>query len=309
MPEVVPPEITPEQADDLLRRYKAGVQEGQIPLIDLQVVRQQVEDRLAEQEVETLADLESRVPHAVGGRDLPDGIKDEEPVGYLTLEQEAEYIARENAKLGDPHGNPRSRGRDAVAQEEKHWAELTPRELERQAELLNPQSTHNWLRTHTKVHAPALPEDGDNDSHASQHENNIKSAPIVRAEAKRTTDPGGKHFVARKHPRPSTLAKQVGDRSVESAKAKESWSPGAASGGFDEDELGFDDGGVAAFGTASGKKKGRDPDQTYRVKGGGSSSKGKRKRSTTGGEQGGVGAGGEEGVKRMKVVGPEDGKL
>ena len=251
--------------------YNSAVRNGTIPPLDLHVVRQQIDERLAAQDVESLSTLQASVPHPTGDIvDVESNGEDTGP-GFLTADQEAEYLARLDAKAGDPYTLAPSTQKDTV-QEEKHWAELTPRELERQVELQNPQSQHNWLKTHTKVLSTNI--DDDTESLAS-HDNAAKpsSAPARKR--------GGKD---------KNLAKQVGDRAVE--RAKEGWSPSAAS----------DDEGATAAATTAGKKRTRDPDGTYRLKGSGSkgagsSAKGKRKRSTTGD------GGGEVGIKKAKVEG------
>lgn len=242
------------------------MRKGKIPHIDLHVIRQQIDDRLAAQGVEALRVLENTVPHPIGG-ELPEDSKGDDPPGFLAPEQEAEYLMRLDAKLGDSFSLVSAN----LDQEDKHWAELTPRELERQMELLNPQSQHNWLKMHAKGNPANMGPEGmdDNESLAS-HENSSSKM------AKRRTD------------KSKTLVKQVGDRAVERA-TREGWSPSAASA-MDEDELGGDE----AFGA---RKRGRDPDGTYRLKGGKSgSAKGKRKRS-------GEDVGGDVGGKKAKVEG------
>ena len=254
----------------MLMQYTLAVQRGQIPHMDLHVLREQIEKTLAAQDTETLEKLEARVPHAipVGGRDeLPEEIRGDEPIGLLTTEQEDAYLQRLNAKDGDPLRLTRTQDqqKDTTAgqTDDKHWAEMPPREVERLIELHNPQSQHNWIKKHAKAAGGLL---GAADMDDAEYLASPESKP-ARGGSKRN------------------LAKQVGDRALE--RAREGFSPSAASAGFgDEDELSFVD-----DHPSSAKKRGRgDVDGTYRVKGGknsgGASTKGKRKRPS--GEDGTV---------------------
>lgn len=246
---IVPSNITPEDANEIMAEYTSAVSQGRIPPLDLHIIREQIEDQLAAHDVQALEELERSVPHPLvpNEEELPVEDRGEEPPGYLTSSQEAEYLQRLDAKLGDQLSLD-----SAAHPPSPHQAELTPRELERHMELLNPQSQHNWLRTHTKMQA--MPED-DAESIAS-HE-------------------GGGKPTGRK--RGKNLAKQVGDRAME--RAYEGMSPSAASG-FDEDELH-----APEDAPGSGRKRARDPDGSYRAKGGrGGGVRGKRKRPT---EEGG----------------------
>lgn len=269
--DAVPEDITPEQANQMLEDYSKAVQAAHMPPVDLHVIREQALERLAAQEVETLDRLAESVPQPLPSKvdltatrveDTDDALV---PVGYLTAEQEDAYLARLDAKMGPDHYNlSTATGKDkdgeASVKEEKHMADLTPRELERHVELTNPQSQHNWLKAHTKVQTNLGGGDDDADSIASHDAPTKSSAPRKRV---------GKDQ--------KTLAKQVGDRAVE--RAREGWSPGAGSPGRlnEDDEFGYEDG----MG-GSGRKRARDPDGTYRLKGstkGSGAGKAKRKRS------------------------------
>lgn len=259
----VDPNIAPETANSMVAEYKHAVSTGQIPHLDLHVVRDQIEQRLAAQDAEPLDLLEASVPHPVShaSQTLPDEMLGQDPPGYMTAEHETDYLLRLDHKLGVDPFSLTGQGTKAVFEEEKHFADLTPREQERQVELLNPQSQHNWLKTHTKLHPPNADVD-DNESLASH-------------DTKPPRKRGNKN-----------LAKQVGDRAVE--RAREGFSPSAASAGFGDEE----EGSVLDDHPSSSRKRARDPDSTYRVKGGksggGGGNKGKRKRS---GEDGGGGPG------------------
>lgn len=271
----------------MLDEYSKAVQAAHMPPVDLHVIREQALERLAAHEVETLDELTRSVPHPLPSAEdssataLADGDDLQTPVGYLTVEQEDAYLARLDAKMGPDQYNMTTPGAkdkesEPSVKEEKHLADLTPRELERHVELTNPQSQHNWLKVHAKAQTNLGGGDDDADSIASHDAPAKSSAPRKRA---------GKEQ--------KTLAKQVGDRAVE--RAREGWSPGAASpgGGYDDDDNGHDDG----LG-GSGRKRARDPDGTYRLKGSSKAAgagKTKRKRS---GEDIGAGA-----MKKPKVEG------
>jgi len=241
--------LTPQSANELLANVTAEVTTGRRAPLDLHTVRDQIEESLAEQGVRPLEALEQHMPHPIvtGEDDLPEEDRGDQPPAYLSTSQEAEYLQRLDAKLGDRL----SLDKESAQPQSPHQAELTPRELERHMELLNPQSQHNWLKTHSKMHASL---DNDDAESIVSHEGGSASKPSGRKRGK-------------------NLAKQVGDRAME--RAYEGASPGAASG-FEDDEMP-----VAEDALGSGKKRPRDSDGAYRVKGGrGGAVKGKRKRAT-----------------------------
>jgi hypothetical protein len=246
---IVPANITPEAANDMIAEYTDAVTKGIIPPIDLHIIREQIDEQLASQDVQPLEALERRTPYplATGEDDLPEEDRGDEPPSFLSTLQEAEYLQRLDVKLGDRL----SLDKDFLHPQSPHQAELTPRELERHMELLNPQSQHNWLKTHSKMHASL---DNDDTESLASHDGGSSSKPTGRKRGK-------------------NLAKQVGDRAME--RAYEGMSPSAASG-FDEDEM------QTIEEPGSGRKRARDPDGAYRVKGGrGGAVKGsKRKRPT-----------------------------
>jgi hypothetical protein len=245
----VEPDITPERSSVMLGEYTAAITKGIIPPLDLHIVRDHIDETLAAQGVIPLEELEHNVPHpyAAGEEDLPEEDRGDEPPSFLSTAQEAEYLQRLDAKLGDRL----SLDKDLEHPQVPHQAELTPRELERHMELLNPQSQHNWLKLHSKMHASL---DNDDTESLASHEGGSSSKPAGRKRGK-------------------NLAKQVGDRAME--RAYDGMSPSAASG-FDEEEL------QTIEEPGSGRKRARDPDGAYRVKGGrgGAVKGGKRKRLT-----------------------------
>lgn len=234
--------------------YTMAVRNAQIPNLDLHVIRQMIDERLAAQEVLPLEELERTVPPdttATATTPASYELAPEAPEfpNYLNPAQETQYLARLDQAQEQGFGMSRpsitaATSTAAPPEPEKHWAELTPRELERQTELSNPQSQHNWLKTHTKP-------TGDAAAAGAEDESDVPTKPKAKPRSK------------------NTLAKQVGDRALERERARE--------GSVDEDDLmmGADETG------GGGRRKGKDPDSTYRVKGGkgGSGAKGKRKRS------------------------------
>lgn len=255
--------------------YNARVRGGKISPLHLAEVRSQIDANLAAQGIEPLDSLEQSVSHPVGGKSAQ--AVDQE-LGFLPFEQEMEGLSRLDAKLSMNGGLPADpRHRDV--EHDKHYADLTPRELERKTEFENPQSQHNWLKTHTKVLGN---EEGDETESLASHD--------LGGGGGSSTKPAKGRKAAGK----GSLAKQVGDRAVE--KARE----GSQAFSNDEDELASDVGLGGANAGASGKKKARDPDGTYRVKGAkAGAAKGKRKRSGEDMPSGGAGGAG----KRAKVEG------
>ncbi|TKA83963.1 hypothetical protein B0A55_00234 [Friedmanniomyces simplex] len=290
----VPPDITPEQANDMFMAYKLAVQQGSLPPVDLQIIRNEVEQRLAAQDAQSLDNLIASMPSrpVAGGPDsLPDDLKVEDPPGYFTSEQEAEHLLKLDARLGSEIlGHNRRASDQQIPSEDKHFAEMTRRELERHVELLNPQSQHNWLKAHHKLGilpgTTAVEIGGDDNESLASHE---PKPPRKRAANK-------------------NLAKQVGDRAVE--RARDGGSPvggtvmstaGNGGGGGEEDELLLGDG-RAAGGSSGAKKRAREVDNAYHPKGG---KKTKRKRSgeDISGAAGGGSGGGGGGSKKPRTDG------
>ncbi|KAK4962061.1 hypothetical protein LTR10_002558 [Elasticomyces elasticus] len=275
----IPADISPEQANETFQTYKHAVQSGSLPAMDLQIIRHELDRKLAAQQTVHLdqlaASLPSRPVKAEGAVPSSDDLPTSEPA-YLAPEQESTYLSSLDARLGDNGSHNREAPTPLSTSEEKHFAEMTPRELERHVELLNPNSQHSWLAARQKLGilpgATAVEiggPDNDNDSVIS-HE---PAAAAVKAPRKRVRKPKAD----------GDLAKRVGDKAVERAR-EEVGGEGAGSpmvaGSVGGNGTGVaDDEDVAAQGSASGRKK-RDVDGGYHPKGGkkGAAS-GKRKRS------------------------------
>lgn len=247
-----------------------------------------------------LESLERKVeprPVFVGGAWDGDGEGEGgEALGYMTLEQEGEYLERIDRKLGDSALLRVVQTRGGVGGEEDevtggHFAELTPREQERRLELRNPSSQHNWLRTHTRVLAAATAgglcgggEDPDGGSVISGG-GEVAGRKGGGLGSSRRKGTAGKNVL---------LVKQVGDRAVERAREEGVWSPGLG-GGEEEDELSSVGAGDEAYHPGSRKKTAgeRGKDGGGRTSTGvGGSVKGKRKRS--GEDSGAPAAGGKK---------------
>ncbi|KAK3678823.1 hypothetical protein LTR78_001276 [Recurvomyces mirabilis] len=323
----IPDSLTPEHADQMLLDYQQAVRQGTIPHLDLHIVRSEVEYKLAAQESRPLDNLLASLPSRPTADSISEDLlhprDDPPPPGYLTADQETEYLTKLDTKLTDPLSahrlsetaiptHSKTPSKSTTTEEDKHFAEMTPRELERHVELLNPQSQHNWLKSHHKL---GLLEDGANgetESLAAHDQGgNISSiskpSPSSLTTAPRKRGGGGTG---------KNLAKQVGDRALERAR-EEGGSPGISGydgGGYGDEEMTVMGGEVPG----SGKKKGsgsggRDGDGAYNPKqgvkgsgngggsgGGGGGGKAKRKRS--GGEELGGGSSASAG-KKARVEG------
>lgn len=201
-----------------------------------------LEKHIAGKDARPLQKMEREIPHLAFDTNDPvlrDSINEfADPVGYLTSEQEEECLKRLDARLGDSLSV-------ADADKDAALANLSSREMDREAELRNPQSVHNWLKKH-----------------------NISIGEADEKAESSGAAPTGKRGR-------NSLAKQVGSRAVERAREREEGSPIGSVGGARDYEYGDDDG--AYDDAPSRRRKSRDADETYRPKGG-RSGKPKRKR-------------------------------
>lgn len=292
----VPADITPEAANAEILRYTDAVQQGRIPHVDLYIVRGRVEAALAAQgPVITLDALERAVPHPIVSTlaDIPRDLQAEHPTGYFSSAQEEAQILRLDARLGDPAAALRSksaaagsngrRGEEVAAPllpDDKHWIELSTREVERQIELLNPLSQHNWLKANTKQTGGGVVDIDE-----------LDGTPMATPDGGKSSRGGGGPATGSKR----NLAKQLADKAVDRARGGDASPLGAGGGpgspgggGADEDDTFMDDHPTPTSSSASGKKRGRrgdDDDGEYRTKAklsassAGGSLKGKRKRT------------------------------
>ncbi|TKX23720.1 putative IEC3 subunit of the Ino80 complex [Elsinoe australis] len=215
--------------------------EGRLPHSQVAQIRAAMEEQIASLDCTPLALLEKDIPHTtldMSDKDTVNEIAD--PIAYLSPTHEAEYLDRLDVTYGDPLlslGTSVPREKTPPS-----FANMTAREIERETELRNPLSVHNWL----KKHNINITDAGDDKSDAG-------------------TPGAGKKGGGR------NLAKKVGDRAVERARERDDGSPMSSAAGRDGDlEEEMEDA------TPRGRRA-RDPDESYRPKGG-RSGKSKRKR-------------------------------
>ncbi|KAK3073771.1 hypothetical protein LTR53_004351 [Teratosphaeriaceae sp. CCFEE 6253] len=288
----IPADISPEQANQAVLDYRHAVAQGSLPAVDLQIIRAEVDTKLAAQDVRSLDALLASVPSRPVAANPPSTLTpgDQEP-GYLAAEQETAYLQQLDADLAEPLSNLGRPDSVPAGERAKHFADMTPRELERHLELRNPQSAHTWLAAHNKLGlGPAVAEAGidDNESLAS-HEQTQAKPPRKRAKK-------------------STLAKEVGERAVLLARdgaGVPGASPGAASIAGPEEEEGHWSGKDAGAKKRAGKGE---TDNAYHPKGGSGSSKKAGKRKRSGEDVGGstmpgelVAESGSGGAKKVKL--------
>ena len=245
------------------------VQAGKVPQNEFLNLRRETEEAFARRDAVFLSELERTVPHTAydpATDTIPPHLADvPNQLAFLTPAREDEYLQRLDAKLGDQWPLPHP-SRPPTTTSPPPLASLSAREADREIELRNPLSVHNWL----KKHNVAVGEVDERGSEASG--GGAGGAPA--SSSKRTAAAG------------RNLAKKVGDRAVGRARERDEGSPmggagsvgggsGGGGGGGADDEaslLGVD------VETPKGRnKKARDADETYRPKGG-SGKKPKRKR-------------------------------
>ncbi|GAB7350005.1 hypothetical protein MBLNU459_g0681t1 [Dothideomycetes sp. NU459] len=242
--------ISIDEANHVISEAHDAVQNKSFPQTEFLRVRTALEAALAKQEVKSLAELEATVPHPTYDpeRDgIPQHLADlqlgQHPA-YLNSAHEEEYLLRLDAKLGDQWSLSQPRPSPPT-----NLASMTQRELDREIELKNPFSVHNWLKKHADKHT-ITDADGASD---------VGATPAT-----------GK--------RRNNLAKKVGDRAVAAAREREG-SPVSSVVAKTEDDLLDDELGYVEDTPGKGKKNaGGEKDDTYRPKGGKSGSKSKRKR-------------------------------
>lgn len=248
------------QANSEIAAARSAVETGDFPQADYASFRQHIEESFSRQDVRSISDLEASIPHPLA--DDGDAIDAEKLPEYLTPEQEEAFLLALDAKLGDQHSLAQP-----LAPPPTKFNEMSNRELEREIELRNPHSVHNWLKKHNTA-ATVVKEADDAASEAG--------GPTVSTPA-----------TGRK--RANNLAKKVGDRAVDRAKGekagRDEGSPASTktvATATDKEGEGVEEeeGENVQQLSASARKKGGDKDDTYRPKGG--RAKAKRKRDTDG---------------------------
>lgn len=243
--------ISLAEANMIIAEGHTAVQQAGFPQSDFLKMRNLLEAALAKQEVKTLAELKTTVPHPTYDPEregIPQHLADlqlgQHPA-YLNSAHEEDYLLRLDAKLGDQWSLGQTRPSPPT-----NLASMTPRELDREIELKNPFSVHNWLKKHADKHA-ITDADGASD---------VGATPAT-----------GK--------RRNNLAKKVGDRAVAAARGREG-SPSSVVAKTEDDILDDELGYVEEATPGKGKKSAAvgEKDDTYRPKGGRSGNKSKRKR-------------------------------
>lgn len=116
--------------------------------------------------------------------DLPSDLDDDAPTGYLSPDHETEFLLN----LDNTLGNPPLGSRPIMSSQ---LAKANEREKEKDSQLRNPVSVHNWLRKH---HPQAF-----------QQEDSIPDKPPSRNVAKVSPKPSNPPKASK---RPSTAPKQ-----------------------------------------------------------------------------------------------------
>jgi hypothetical protein len=229
-------DMTLEMANNIISNAHSAYQNHEVPHQDFVRIRQNIEALLARKDAKNLVDMEAQIPHPTIRHDQLDSLAIEADAAFLSSTHEDAYLARLDSKL-EPAALSEAR-----APSPQPLSKLTLRELDREVELRNPLSVHNWLKKHGNM----------SDTADAASEGGAAQTPATSNKRR-------------------NLAKQVGDKALERAREKEG-SPGSTQ---DADE----DMSIAAGGddnTPGKPKRSRDDDQAYRPKGGRSKSKRKR---------------------------------
>ncbi|KAK4991781.1 hypothetical protein LTR50_001598 [Elasticomyces elasticus] len=253
------PQAQYEQANRQVNEAAALMHNGQLAAGDFIHLRATVEARLAEQDAQPLSSIESHLPHPEP-TDSPTKAGPTEPnpyLGMLDTTHETDYLLRLDVSLGDPWSLSRPPP-PTLFPDLKNFSE---RDWEREAQLHNPISVHNWLRKHHPAAFSSTNADADAVSDAGQ------ATPHGRGRGA-----GGG--------RKKNLAQKLGDKAVAAAREHEEEgrdTPASELPKTEQELLDEEIGYAEPDAGGSGRKKARDADETYRPKGG-RSGRGKRKR-------------------------------
>ncbi|KAF4555911.1 Hypothetical protein D9617_2g058760 [Elsinoe fawcettii] len=227
-----------EAANRVLYDYHQMEHQGRVSHAQVAQTRTQLESHVAALESQPLSSLEKDIPHTILNDADPDAANEiADPIAYFTSQHESDHHDKFDLTWGDPlYGMPAPRDKSPPV-----FHQMTAREQEREVELRNPLSVHNWLK---------------------KHNINIADTDDTKSDA---GTPAGVKKGGR------ALAKKVGDRAIERARERDDASPmSSAAGREPEQEEEGDD-------TPARGRKSRDADETYRPKGG-RSGRSKRKR-------------------------------
>lgn len=188
-----------QDANDMMAKSHSALQHGIKSHAEFVYDRQNAEAAVARGNATSLIQLEATISHP---KSQSSSSAYQGNPAFLTPAHEDAYLARLDSKL-DPIAlsEPRLPSPPALSK-------LSTRELDREVELRNPLSVHNWLKKHGTI--------SDMDAGS---EGGAANTPATANKRR-------------------NLAKQVGDRAIERAREKEG-SPGSTQDM--DDELGVDD--------------------------------------------------------------------
>ncbi|KAI5203715.1 hypothetical protein E4T38_04925 [Aureobasidium subglaciale] len=230
-------DITFEMANNIIANAHRAFHNHEVPHQDFVRIRQDIESLLARKDAKSLVEMEAQIPHPRYHHPVSGPVAEADPA-FLSSSHEDAYLARLDNKL-----EPAALSEPRILSPQP-LSKLTQRELDREVELRNPLSVHNWLKKHGTI----------SDMDAASEGGAANAQTPATANKRRN------------------LAKQIGDKALERAREKEG-SPGST---VDNEEEGTAAAAAAADDTPGKPKKAREDDQTYRPKGGRSKSKRKR---------------------------------
>jgi len=251
-----------EEANAKVSELRALVQVGDYPQQLYTMNLRYYEGQLSHNGARKLSEMEGAIPHPVPADQDKSEIDHIQRPEYQTTKMHEASLLAMDAKLSDQYALSQA---PAPAPTSTKFGDMSAREVEREVELRNHHSVHNWLKRHSEKDPSA----------------GAAAADDAASEVGVATPATGKK-------RGGNLAKRVGDKAVDRArggdKNREDGSPASTrtAGTTGDTELGDEDAvGEESVVPASGRKKGGDKDDTYRPKGG-RSSKAKRKRADDG---------------------------
>jgi hypothetical protein len=133
-----------DTANNIIANAHRAFHNHEIPQLDFVRIRQDIEALLARKNATSLLDMEAHIPHPRYQHQIPPLVAETNPA-FLSSSHEDAYLTRldnklEPAALSDPR--PPS---------PQPLSKLTQRELDREVELRNPLSVHNWLKKHGTI--------------------------------------------------------------------------------------------------------------------------------------------------------------
>jgi hypothetical protein len=249
--------LTLEAANAEISELRGLVQTGDYPHEVYANHAYRLEELLALKDARKLKDLEDSIPHPLPSHTDKGDVDFVQRPEYQTMEMQEASLLAMDARQGDQFSLAQPLPPAPIK-----FGEMSAKELDREVEIRNPHSVHNWLKRH-----------GEKDAGAAAGDDAASEVGV-------STPATGRK-------RAGNLAKRVGDKAVDRArggdKNRDEGSPASVrtTGTTGETEAGEDEVmGDDTLLTASARKKGGDKDDTYRPKGG--RSKAKRKRGEDG---------------------------